>query len=111
MHFNGLTLAAAVLSILAWIATPALAGHNPLGQGHGHGHGAGFSAGGGHQQGAGGSGHHKGVSDSPHSNKGGALRGLNRANQVAGPHGEEGRENAAAHQPGGSSSDGDSDSE
>ena len=32
-----------------------------------------------------------------HSNKGGALRGLNRANQVAGVHGQAGRANAAAH--------------
>ncbi len=32
-----------------------------------------------------------------HSNKGGALRGLNRANQVAGVHGQAGRTNAASH--------------
>ena len=32
-----------------------------------------------------------------HSNKGGALRGLNRANQVAGVHGQAGRANAASH--------------
>lgn len=32
-----------------------------------------------------------------HSNKGGALRGLDRANQVAGVHGQAGRANAAAH--------------
>ena len=32
-----------------------------------------------------------------HSNKGGALRGLNRANQVAGVHGQAGRTNAANH--------------
>jgi hypothetical protein len=32
-----------------------------------------------------------------HSNKGGALRGLDRANQVAGVHGAAGRANAAAH--------------
>ena len=32
-----------------------------------------------------------------HSNKGGALRGLDRANQVAGAHGAAGRANAAAH--------------
>ena len=32
-----------------------------------------------------------------HSNKGGALRGLARANHVAGVHGEAGRANAAAH--------------
>jgi hypothetical protein len=29
--------------------------------------------------------------------RGGAMRGLDRANQVAGSHGEEGRENASAH--------------
>ena len=32
-----------------------------------------------------------------HSNKGGALRGLDRANQVAGVHGQAGRTNAASH--------------
>jgi len=32
-----------------------------------------------------------------HSNKGGALRGLDRANQVAGVHGQAGRANAASH--------------
>ena len=32
-----------------------------------------------------------------HSNKGGALRGLDRANQVAGVHGQAGRANAATH--------------
>ena len=32
-----------------------------------------------------------------HSNKGGALRGLDRANHVAGTHGLAGRTNAAAH--------------
>jgi len=40
------------------------------------------------------------------SNKGGELRGLNRANEVAGEHGQHGRDNAAAkqdlHKPGGS---------
>ena len=32
-----------------------------------------------------------------HSNKGGAMRGLDRANAVAGVHGQAGRTNAAAH--------------
>ena len=32
-----------------------------------------------------------------HSNKGGAQRGLNRANQVAGVHGQAGRANALSH--------------
>jgi hypothetical protein len=40
------------------------------------------------------------------SNKGGEVRGLNRANEVAGDHGQQGRDNAAAkqdlHKPGGS---------
>ena len=42
----------------------------------------------------------------PTSNKGGEVRGLNRANAVAGEHGQQGRDNAAAkqdlHKPGGS---------
>src|SRR5690242_14799896 len=40
------------------------------------------------------------------SNQGGAVTGLNRANEVAGDHGQRGRDNAAAkqdlHKPGGS---------
>lgn len=43
---------------------------------------------------------------SPKANKGGEVRGLNRANEVAGEHGQHGRDNAAAkqdlHKPGGS---------
>ena len=43
---------------------------------------------------------------SPKSNKAGEVRGLNRANSVAGEHGQHGRDNAAAkqdaHKPGGS---------
>lgn len=35
-----------------------------------------------------------------HSNKGGALRGLDRANSVAGTHGQAGRTNAANHHSG-----------
>ena len=35
---------------------------------------------------------------SPHSNKGGAVRGLDRADAVAGDHGEQGRANARAQQ-------------
>ena len=42
----------------------------------------------------------------PKANKGGEVRGLNRANTVAGDHGQHGRDNAAAkqdlHKPGGS---------
>jgi hypothetical protein len=43
------------------------------------------------------------------SNQGGAVTGLNRANEVAGDHGRRGRDNAAAkqdlHKPGGSGVD------
>lgn len=43
---------------------------------------------------------------SPKSNSGGDVRGLNRANDVAGDHGDKGRDNAEAkqdlHKPGGS---------
>ena len=35
---------------------------------------------------------------SPKSNKGGEVRGLDRANAVAGEHGQQGRDNAAAKQ-------------
>ena len=35
-----------------------------------------------------------------HSNKGGAVRGLDRANTVAGVHGQAGRANAASHHSG-----------
>lgn len=35
-----------------------------------------------------------------HSNKGGAVRGLDRANAVAGTHGQAGRANAASHHSG-----------
>ena len=42
----------------------------------------------------------------PKANKSGEVRGLNRANTVAGEHGQHGRDNAAAkqdlHKPGGS---------
>ncbi len=99
MRSNRITLAAAALSMISWMSTPALAGHNPLG--HGHGHGAGISGGStkgtGHHGGTKGHGHQLSAGDNTHSNKGGAQRGLDRANQVAGSHGEEGRENASAH--------------
>lgn len=36
-----------------------------------------------------------------HSNKGGKKRGLDRADEVAGEHGKQGRANARAHQAGG----------
>lgn len=101
MPFNRITFAAAALSMLSWMSTPALAGHNPLGHGHGHSHVVGgaesYTKGGGHHHGAGGHGHHFEASDNLHSNKGGALRGLDRANEVAGSHGQAGRDNAFAH--------------
>lgn len=107
MHFDRITLAAAVLSMLSGVATPALAGHNPFGHVHGHGHGVGI--GGAPTKGGG---HHFGTSGNSHSNKGGELRGLDRANEAAGPNGQQGRDKAAANQPGSNSSDsGDSDSE
>ena len=86
--------------MISWMSTPAFAGHNSLGQGHGHK--AGISGvfteeGTGHHGGTKGHGHQHGAWDNTHSNKGGALHGLDRANQVAGSHGEEGRENASAH--------------
>ncbi len=35
------------------------------------------------------------------SNNGGVVRGLDRADQVAGDHGKQGRDNARTHKPGG----------
>lgn len=40
----------------------------------------------------------KDADDNEHSNKGGKLRGLDRADQVAGEHGKQGRDNARAKQ-------------
>jgi hypothetical protein len=103
MLLNKITLIAAALSMLSWMSTPVFAGHNPShGNGHGHGHKAGTSEGSakgnGHHGGTKTShGHHQDASDNTHSNKGGAQRGLDRANQTAGSHGEEGRDNASAH--------------
>ena len=101
MRSSRITLAAAALSMISWMSTPALAGHNPLGHGHSHGHKAGISGGStegtGHHGGTKGHGHQLGAGDNTHSNKGGELNGLDRANQVAGPHGEAGRENASGH--------------
>jgi hypothetical protein len=88
MSMNRLALAAAGISMLLWVATPALAGH-------GHGSGNAFASGNAEKHGLG---HHFGTSGKPHSNKHGALRGLDRANDVAGSHGQQGRTNAAAHQ-------------
>jgi len=101
MLFNKIPLAAAALSMMSWMSTPVFAGHNSLGHANGHGHKVGTSEvsteGTGHHGGTKGHGHHHDASDNTHSNKGGALRGLDRANQVAGSHGEDGRDNASAH--------------
>jgi hypothetical protein len=88
--------------MLLWVAAPALAGH-------GHGSGNAFGLGNAEKHGVG---HHFGTSGKPHSNKHGELRGLGRANDVAGSHGQQGRSNAAAHQSDhGSSHQSDADSE
>ena len=103
LYNNKTTLIAAALSMISWMSAPAFAGHNSMGHGndHGHGHEVGISGvptgGTGHRGGTKGHGHHLDGSDNTHSNKGGALRGLKRADQVAGSHGEKGRENASAH--------------
>jgi hypothetical protein len=43
-------------------------------------------------------GHHFGTTGMPHSNKHVKERGLDRANDVAGEHGQHGRANATTHQ-------------
>ena len=113
MHLNRITLAAAILSMMSWVAIPTFAGGpNSFGHGHGfgsphrHGHGSGISGGL-----TGDASHGSRAPDDPHSNKGGAQRGLDRANDVAGPHGEQGRGNAAEHQAASGPHDGDSDSD
>ena len=87
MGANKLALAAAGVSMLLWVATPVLAGH-----GHGGGNAFGF----GDAKHVGG--HHFGTAGKPHSNKHGKDRGLDRANDVAGEHGQHGRANATTHQ-------------
>jgi hypothetical protein len=94
MRYNRITLAVALLSMLSWTSTSAFAGHKPPGYGHGHKAGITEASTGGIGRHGGGHGKHVGAF---RSNKGGALRGVDRANQVAGSHGEEGRENASAH--------------
>jgi hypothetical protein len=100
MFFNKITFAAAAIAMMSWMSTPAFAGHKNQASGHGHGHKGDisdtFTEGGGHKGGKG-HGHHSHASHSTHGNKGGETRGLDRANEVAGSHGEEGRENASAH--------------
>jgi hypothetical protein len=81
------------------LSTPVFAGHSATGDGNGHGH-KGATSGdateaNGHQVASKGHGHH--VSHNTHGNKGGAQRGLDRADQVAASHGEEGRDNASTH--------------
>jgi hypothetical protein len=94
MLFNKITIGAAALSVMSWVSTPVFAGHNPMGHSNGHGHAVGISgvstAGTGHHGGTKGHGHHLDGSDNPHGNKGGAMRGLDRADQVAGSHGRKG---------------------
>ncbi len=97
--------AAGFLMLLSMAAAPALAGH-----GNGKDNAFGHGKSGKHSSAKHGHGHHAGTwgnSDNAHSNKHGEERGLSRANDVAGAHGEKGRNNAAAHH----SSHGDSDSE
>ncbi len=101
MSVNRLALAAAGISMLLGVATPALAGH-----GHGSGNAFGFGNAEKH-----GGGHHFGTSGKPHSNKHGELRGLRRADEAAGPHGQQGRTNAAARQSDKGSSQSGSDSD
>ncbi len=86
MRTNRLVLAAAGVSMLLWMASPVLAGH-----GHG-GNSFGFGDTEKH-----GGGHLFGTTGKPHSNKHGKDRGLDRANDVAGEHGQQGRANATTH--------------
>jgi hypothetical protein len=108
-----LVAAAVGLSMVLWGATPAFAGHGhgeynafAFGKGGKHGGGREFGFGKGgkhggrHEFGFGradkhGGGHHYGYSGNSHGNKHGEYRGFERANEVAGPHGQRGRDNAA----------------
>jgi hypothetical protein len=101
MSVNRLALGAAGILMLLGMATPALAGH-----GHGGGNAFGFGKAKKH-----GAGHHFGASGKAHGNKHGQVRGLERANDVAGAHGQRGRTNAAGRQSENGSSHSDSDSE
>jgi hypothetical protein len=97
MLFNKLTLVAAGFSMMLW--TPAFAGHSVIGDGNSHGHelttSGNATEANGHHGRSNGQGHR--VSHNMHGNKGGAQRGLDRADQVAASHGEEGRDNASTH--------------
>jgi hypothetical protein len=88
MGANKLVLTAAAVSMLLWMATPVMAGH-----GHGKGNAFGLA-----DAGKRSGGHHFGTTDKPHSNKHGKDRGLDRADDVAGEHGQQGRANADIHQ-------------
>jgi hypothetical protein len=104
MRSSKIIIAVAVLSMVAWVSPQAWAGHDSYGKGRGHSHSTAISGGvtqaSSHHDGTKGHGHKHGAVANTHSNKGGAERGLTRANQVAGEHGEEGRENASAHHSG-----------
>jgi hypothetical protein len=97
MRSSRIGLAAGILAMMAWASTPVFAGHDK-----GHGHKSEMSGSSHGKHGKKGHGHHEETDDNDsfenhHSNKGGAERGLDRANEVAGEHGEEGRENASKH--------------
>lgn len=102
MSGNRLALGSATLLAAVLMATPALAGH-----GHGGGHASGFGNAEKH-----GEGHPSGSSSwETHGNKHGEVRSLERANDVAGAHGEKGRTGAATHQSEHGHSHGDSGTE
>jgi hypothetical protein len=88
MSANKRTLLVAAVSTLLSVATPVLAAH-------GHSKGNAFGIGNTEKHSGA---HHFGTADKPHSNKHGKDRGLDRANDVAGEHGQQGRTNAATHQ-------------
>jgi len=88
MSANKLALTAAAVSTLLWMATPVMAGHS-----HGKGNAFGLA-----DAGKRSGGHHFGTTGKPHSNKHGKDRGLDRADDVAGEHGQQGRANADRHQ-------------
>ena len=108
MKTTPVSLIVVAAAALAWMAAPALAGPKGGirgGPGFGsRGHGAGAPQGthgrGAEQRPAKPTAAHpapKGDGDNQHGNKGGECRGLARAAQVAGEHGQEGRETASQH--------------
>ena len=88
MGANKLALTAGAVSMFLWMAPPVMAGH-----GQGKGNAFGLADAGKHS-----GGHHFGTTGKPHSNKHGKDRGLDRADDVAGEHGQQGRANADRHQ-------------